>query len=179
MKTKTRKFLKVAGIIAAILLLIPQSIKNPVEGAGPESYHHQTFWMPWGNHHHHGIDIFAKRGTPIHPACAGIVIATTDNTMLGGKTVSILGLHGRIYYYAHMDEVKTHMGFLVTQNSVIGTVGDSGNAAGKACHCHFSILTMFPRLGQWVSPSDYTMRDDAFKMFYVNPIEALEGKQLW
>lgn len=178
MNIEKRKLLKVAVIIAAILLLVPQSIKNPVEGAGPASYHHQTFWMPWGNHHHHGIDIFAKRGTPIHPACAGLVISTTDNR-LGGKTVSILGLHGRIYYYAHMDEVKTHMGFLVTQNSVIGTVGDSDNAAGKPCHCHFSILTLFPRLSQWVSPGDYTMKDDAFKMFLVNPVMALDGEQLW
>lgn len=114
----------------------------------------------------------------------GIVIAVTHDgnlgkKKLGGNTVSVLGTHGRVYYYAHMQEVKTHIGSIVTSNSVLGTVGDSGNAKGKSPHCHFSILTIFPRIEHWVPSDRRTKSDDAVKMFYVNPVLALEGKQLW
>ena len=184
MKTKKKICLAIIAVIT-ILLLIPQKVKNPVAGCGANSYNHETFWHPWGNHHHKGIDIFAKKGTPIrHATFLGIVIAVTHEgdygkKNLGGNTVSVLGTHGRVYYYAHMQEVMTHVGTIVTNNSVLGTVGDSGNAKGKSSHCHFSILTAFPRFEHWVSTDRYTKKDDAIKIFYVNPVLALEDKQLW
>lgn len=170
--------------VALILLFVPQQIQNPVEGADSSSYNHKTFWLPWGNHHHHGIDIFAQQGTPLHPACAGIVIATmsAESGTAGGNCLSILGAHGRIYYYAHLKELNTHVGAFVTKSSVIGTVGNTGNAykGGKgAPHCHFAILTLFPRFEHWVASDERTMWDDKWKIFFVNPIEALDGKQLW
>ncbi len=174
-----KKVLRVVLVVVAILLLVPQPLCNPVEGAGDRSYSHETFWAPWGDHHHHGVDIFAKRGTPIHPACAGIVIFVTHNRGNGGNTVSILGTHGRIYYYAHMDEVKTFVGAVVTPWSEIGTVGNTGNAARTPSHCHFAILTLFPRLEHFVPASQYTKTDDAFKMFFVNPVKAFDGEQIW
>ena len=139
MNTKKKVCLAVI-VVFTILLLIPQQVKNPVEGCGANSYNHETFWYPWGDHHHKGIDIFAKKGTPIrHATFLGIVIAVTHEgdygkKNLGGTTVSVLGTHGRVYYYAHMQEVMTHVGTIVTSNSVLGTVGDSGNAKGKSSH---------------------------------------------
>lgn len=118
MKTKKKICLAIIAVIT-ILLLIPQQVKNPVEGCGANSYNHETFWKPWGDHHHQGIDIFAQKGTPIHPATSlGIVIAVTHEgnlgkKKLGGNTVSVLGTHGRVYYYAHMQEVTTHIGAIV------------------------------------------------------------------
>ncbi|MDO4510528.1 MAG: M23 family metallopeptidase [Bacteroidales bacterium] len=179
-KTKKGKAILAIALIIVVSLLIPQTIINPVEGCGTESYSHDTFWQPWGDHHHHGVDIFAKKGTPIHsPITPGLVIATTHNRGAGGNTVSILGSHGRIYYMAHLDEVKTHIGAVVTRSTVIGTVGNTGNAATTPPHCHFSIMTIFPRISHWVPVSQYTMRDDAFKMFFVNPVKALNGEQIW
>lgn len=184
MKTKNKIWWSIVVIIV-VLLLIPQEVKNPVDGCGPSSYNHKTFWMPWGNHHHQGIDIFAKKGTPIRSATSfGIVIAVTHEGSfgkknLGGNTVTVLGTHGRIYYYAHMQEVKTHIGAIVTRDSVLGTVGDTGNAKGKPAHCHWSIFTVFPRLEHWVPSEKRTKTDDLFKIFIVNPVEALEGNQIW
>lgn len=177
-------WLIVITIILAVLL-IPQKVVNPVEGAGNSSYNHETFWHPWGDHHHHGIDIFAPKGTPIHSAVPlGIVITITEEDSfgkrnMGGNTVTVLGSHGRIYYYAHLQEIKTHVGAIVTQKSVLGTVGNTGNAKGTPSHCHWSILTVFPRFEHWVPMDKHTKRDDGFKMFFVNPVLALEGKQLW
>jgi murein DD-endopeptidase MepM/ murein hydrolase activator NlpD len=168
--------------VVLVLLLIPQQIQNPVEGCGPSSYNHQTFWHPWGNHHHHGIDIFAKQGTPLHPACAGVVVATmsADAGHAGGNCLTILGTHGRVYYYAHLKELRTHVGAFVTQSDVIGTVGNTGNAfkGGKgAPHCHFAILSVIPQLKHWVPAGERTMKDDVFKMFFVNPVESLRDSK--
>ena len=66
MKSKWKKRLKIALYIIVTLLLIdfllPTKIQNPVEGCGRESYNQKSFWHPWGDHMHNGIDIFAKKG---------------------------------------------------------------------------------------------------------------------
>lgn len=174
-----KKIIIALTALAIILLLIPQSIQNPVEGADDNSYHHQSFWWNWGGRPHIGIDIFAKKGTPIHPACAGIVIQTERDTPIGGNTVSILGTHGRIYYYAHMDEIKTHLGAIVTQKSTIGTVGKTGNAATTPPHLHFSIFTAIPRLDHWVPSDERVYKEDIYKPFLVDPAKALHGQQIF
>ena len=52
------------GITALLVfnMLLPIKIQNPVEGCGKESYNPKSFWHPWGDHKHAGIDIFAKKG---------------------------------------------------------------------------------------------------------------------
>ena len=71
MKKKGKKWLKrFLGIVIALIvvnMLLPSKIQNPVEGCGKESYNPQSFWHPWGDHNHRGVDIFAKKGTVIHP----------------------------------------------------------------------------------------------------------------
>ena len=66
-------------VLVTFIMLLPTKIQNPVEGCGKESYNPKSFWHPWGNHKHAGIDIFAKKGTPVHPAIGGIVVATAHN----------------------------------------------------------------------------------------------------
>jgi len=95
---KTKFVLIVLGIMLGLLainMLLPTKIQNPVEGCGKESYHPKSFWHPWGDHHHRGVDIFAKKGTPVHPAIGGVVISTTYNLGAGGNTVAVFssGLH--------------------------------------------------------------------------------------
>ena len=156
--------------IVVIGLLIPQNLKMPVVGAGWDSYNHETFWYPgWGSSGvHRGVDIFTKKGTSVHSSTIGIVLFTSDGKK-SGKFVTILGPKWRIHYYAHLDEVKTRPLAFVTQNTEIGTVGNTGNAATTPAHLHYSIVTKIP----------YPWRiDDAplghLKMFYLNPIDYLE-----
>jgi murein DD-endopeptidase MepM/ murein hydrolase activator NlpD len=169
---KKKVILSIVALVA-VMMLLPQSVKNPVEGAGSNSYNHQTFWHPWGDHHHHGIDIFARCGTPVRSACYGIVLRTRINNGRGGNTVLVLGTRGRMYYYAHLDEVKTHPGAFVTQNTVIGTVGNTGNAKNTPAHLHFSISTPIPRLDHIVPLSEQTKWDDKIKPFFINPVKEL------
>lgn len=104
----------------------------------------------------------------MHSSTVGIVLFTSDGKK-SGKFVTILGPKWRIHYYAHLDEVKTRPLAFVTQNTEIGTVGNTGNAATTPAHLHYSIATGVP----------YPWRiDDAplghLKMFYLNPIDYLE-----
>lgn len=114
-----------------------QSLPNPLPG--------QRFADTWhgarsGGRKHEGVDIFAKRGTPIRSTTSGVVVKVGTNT-LGGKIVSVMT--GRtVHYYAHLEdygEVKRHQ--WIEQGTVIGTVGDSGNAKGTPPHLHYGIYT--------------------------------------
>ena len=81
------------GLMAflAVNMLLPTKIQNPVEGCGKESYNLKSFWHPWGDHRHAGVDIFARKGTNVRPAIGGIVVATDRNLSKGGNCVLIFG----------------------------------------------------------------------------------------
>lgn len=171
MKTRIRRFLKYSFFISLLILviglLLPENGQMPVKGATTADYHPETFWYyPWGKSGtHKGMDIFAEKGTPIHPTVGGIVIATGEIGM-GGKYVLVLGPKWRIHYYAHLDEIKTSGMSYVTKSTVIGTVGNTGNAAGKPPHLHYSIITAIPYF--WKADDE---PQGWKKMFFLNPIE--------
>jgi peptidoglycan LD-endopeptidase LytH len=93
-----------------------------------------------GGRRHRGQDIFAPRGTPVRSATAGVVVGITDGG-LGGKAVWIFGTGGRRYYYAHLDryEEGLQVGDVVTTETIIGYVGNTGNARTTAPHLHFGV----------------------------------------
>ena len=164
--------LRVLLVFVAIIvigLLIPQNLKMPVVGADDNSYNHETFWYEgWGSSIvHKGIDVFAKKGTSVHSATKGIVLITTEYGK-GGKFVLVLGPKWRLHYYAHLDEIKTKRFAFVTQDTEIGTVGNTGNAINTPAHLHYGIgtLVLYPwRIDR--APLGWQ------KMFYLNPIDYL------
>ena len=163
------RILLVFVAIIVIGLLIPQNLKMPVVGADDNSYNHETFWYEgWGSSIvHKGIDVFAKKGTSVHSATKGIVLITTEYGK-GGKFVLVLGPKWRLHYYAHLDEIKTERFAFVTQDTEIGTVGNTGNAINTPAHLHYGIgtLVLYPwRIDR--APLGWQ------KMFYLNPIDYL------
>ena len=88
-----------------------------------------------GGRLHQGVDMISPRGTPIVAVVDGEAIAGTNT--LGGQTIRFLGNDGNRYYYAHLDSYAT-IG-LVVKGTVIGYVGDSGNAQFSTPHLHFEI----------------------------------------
>ncbi|WP_273693846.1 M23 family metallopeptidase [Tenacibaculum sp.] len=167
---KIKKKLLILLIILLTGFLIPQNLKMPVNGATKSDYNPKSFWYyPWGKSvTHKGVDIFAKKNTKITSSTYGLVLFSGKISM-GGNIVVILGPKWRLHYYAHLEEVKTTSLTFVNNNSVIGTVGTSGNAAGKAPHLHYSIFTLIPYV--WKIDSD---KQGWKKMFYLNPIDYLE-----
>jgi murein DD-endopeptidase MepM/ murein hydrolase activator NlpD len=92
-----------------------------------------------GGRGHQGIDIFAPRGTPVRSTTDGVVV---DKALrgLGGRFVSILGPGGYKHYYAHLEDWgPQEVGDRVRAGDVIGTVGNSGNAAVSPTHLHYGI----------------------------------------
>ena len=101
-----------------------------------------SFWgavRDGGKRKHEGIDIFARKGTPVVAICDGIIVLKS-NTPRGGK---VLWLQSTTYpmtvYYAHLDQQKVKSGQFVRKGQVIGTVGNTGNARYTPAHLHFGI----------------------------------------
>jgi murein DD-endopeptidase MepM/ murein hydrolase activator NlpD len=87
---------------------------------------------------HEGVDIFARKGTKVRAVSPGIVVRK-ETQPRGGNVVFVLGTDAVLYFYAHLDrwEPGIEPGAVVTPGAVLGTVGDTGNAKGRAPHLHF------------------------------------------
>ena len=95
---------------------------------------------------HHGVDIFAKKGTPVTAVIDGQV--RTGSGGIGGNHVwlsgGVLGLSGARYYYAHLDSFAVESGDSVKQGAIVGYVGNTGNAKNTPPHLHFGIYSGGP-----------------------------------
>lgn len=92
---------------------------------------------------HSGVDINAKKGTPLHAAEGGTV---TDIGVrgAGGNRVQVTHGDGSVATYSHLDSFAPGLkkGDQVKEDQVIGEAGTSGNAQGLPAdeqHVHFSI----------------------------------------
>lgn len=87
---------------------------------------------------HHGVDIFARRGTPVLAATSGRVTRIGVNN-LGGNIVWLRDDRGYSFYYAHLDRSTVAEGAEVMAGDTVGLVGNSGNAIRTPPHLHFGI----------------------------------------
>jgi len=89
---------------------------------------------------HYGNDLFAQEGTPAIAVVSGTVTAS-GYSGISGNRVTIMDSCGWHYFSAHLETITpgVSVGSNVTAGQVIGTVGDTGNAAGTQAHIHFSI----------------------------------------
>ena len=118
----------------------PTAIAVPVQGIKPRQIA-DTFGAPRGrDRKHHGVDIFAKRGTPVVASTQGVVAAVRDSG-LGGRQVWVIGPAGQRHYYAHLQDWAPGLAYgrIVQAGDVLGFVGDSGNARGTPPHLHYGI----------------------------------------
>jgi len=113
----------------------------PVEGVQQRQLIHSWGAVRSGNRRHQGIDIFAPCGTPVLSATQGVVFTVGTNS-LGGQIVRVLGPGGYWHYYAHLSRYgDVQEGQLVAAGTVLGYVGDTGNAKGTPCHLHYGVYT--------------------------------------
>lgn len=108
-----------------------------------------SFFNDWafprsGGRSHAGNDIFAPRGTPIVAPVSGHVDVATG--ALGGHQFRLTAADGTLWFGSHLDRFGASGP--VTAGTVIGYVGDSGNAKGSRPHLHFEIHPS----GQAVNP---------------------------
>jgi len=92
-----------------------------------------------GRREHHGVDIFAPRGTPVVAAVAGRV-TRVGTRGLGGNVVWLRETRwGRRLYYAHLDRFMVEEDTWVEPGDTLGFVGNTGNARTTPPHLHFGI----------------------------------------
>ena len=84
---------------------------------------------------HQGVDLYAPRGTPVVAPVSGVVSVFPNH--LGGKAVHLAGDDGNRYYGAHLDRYGRKG--RVRAGTVIGYVGNSGDAVGGPTHLHFEV----------------------------------------
>jgi peptidoglycan LD-endopeptidase LytH len=112
----------------------------PVSGAADQSIQ-SGFGAPrdGGVREHHGIDIFAPRGTPVLAVAAGVVSRVRE-TPRGGRVVWVRDeQRGNNLYYAHLDQQLVENGAMVQIGDTLGLVGNTGNARTTPPHLHFGV----------------------------------------
>lgn len=84
---------------------------------------------------HEGTDLMAKRGTPIVAPAGGTV--TQGVGKIGGNYFQLVAADGTRYYGGHLGSFGKKG--TVKAGDTLGTVGDTGDAAGGPTHLHFEI----------------------------------------
>ena len=118
-----------------------------------------------GFHPHAGNDILAPLGTPVRAPFPGTAVAGQDD--LGGQSVTIYGAAGYVYNahlwaYGVLGDVST--------GTIVGYVGNTGDAAGGPAHDHFEWHpNVIPR-DPWMSPYGYSLINGA-----IDPYPYLEA----
>lgn len=128
------KVLAIADGLANPPLVTGEGWLCPV--AGPVSFT-DTWGAPRsGGRTHQGVDMFAARGTPVVAPVSGTVEHRSND--LGGLSFHLWGDDGNYYYGTHLARYGPAQG-RVAAGTVVGYVGDTGNAAGTSPHLHFEI----------------------------------------
>lgn len=103
----------------------------------------------WGRNHN-GVDIAAKKGTPIYAPASGVVTFAGDKSGWGYGIFAVID-HGAGYEttYAHMSSVNVSEGDIIHEGDLIGTVGTTGRVTGA--HLHFEVKLN----GEFENPLSY------------------------
>jgi SH3-like domain-containing protein len=92
-----------------------------------------------GRREHHGVDIFARRGTPVIAAVRGHV-SRADTTEIGGRVVWLRDSERpQSLYYAHLHSILVPSGTRVEAGDTLALVGNTGNARTTPPHLHFGV----------------------------------------
>lgn len=111
------------------------------------TYGDSRAWAPNGTatRSHDGVDIFAKKGTPIYSAADGKIVNFGWN-QYGGWRITVKVDDTTVFYYAHMSKYAPGMGMgaYVKKGQLIGYVGNSGygpegTEGNFLPHLHFGI----------------------------------------
>jgi murein DD-endopeptidase MepM/ murein hydrolase activator NlpD len=117
---------RVAGVIATGEWICPVQ--------GPRAFSNDYGQPRSGGRRHEGNDILSPRGTPVVASVSGV--SRPHNSGLGGLSYYLAGDDGNTYFGTHLSAIGASG--RVEAGTVIGYVGDTGNARGTP-HLHFEI----------------------------------------
>ena len=117
---------------------LPMDLHRIVPGKSRISSHFGPRQDPFDGEirEHRGVDIAARRGTPIYPANDGTVVYAGWHGG-HGKTVIVRHEDGSETLYAHADTLLVGEGDRVDTGDKLGLVGSTGRSTGP--HLHFEV----------------------------------------
>lgn len=92
---------------------------------------------PRGDRFHAGIDLIAPAGTDVMAAAPGLVTWASKRAGGWGKLVTVAHGRGVRTMYAHLSTIDVKVGDWISGGTVLGRVGDTGDATGP--HLHFEV----------------------------------------
>ncbi|MDM1765852.1 MULTISPECIES: M23 family metallopeptidase [unclassified Acinetobacter] len=119
---------------------MPNRLPIPVEGIKAKNLTDTWGASRSAGRSHEGIDIMAPRGTKVYSTTEGLVTSLKGNN-LGGTVIWIMGPSGAYHYYAHLNGHKRGLkeGDYIKKGTLIGYVGNTGNARHTAPHLHYGL----------------------------------------
>lgn len=90
-----------------------------------------------GRHFHEGIDIAARKGTPVKSARSGHVVYAANKISGYGNMVIVQHADSFSTVYAHLTKILVKKGQFVSRSQLVGTVGRTGRSTGH--HLHFEV----------------------------------------
>jgi hypothetical protein len=133
------------GVERAAVTCGPSMPRHPV--AGPHNTGYDVSWSDFRcdgslantdyGGDHHGIDIFAARGTPVVSPVDGVVIRAGVASSSSGNRVTVQDGCGWAFYMGHLDTITVAEGARVRAGDPIGTVGNTGTPTSP--HVHFNV----------------------------------------
>jgi len=122
---------------ATLLELIPNG--SPVEYHGITSkFGRRIHPMRHTREFHKGVDLKAKRNTPVYATADGIVEWAAYHKRSGfGNLIILVHLYGFKTYFAHLKKIVVKSGQFVKKGTLIGYTGNSGLSNGP--HLHYEI----------------------------------------
>lgn len=148
--------------LLAVLLITAAAtgLPHPAEAATVRRFPISGCSVSYAHSHHDypATDIFAARGCHVVAPVAGTIaeVSTVDRWSSstnrgadrGGLSFSLIGTDGVRYYGSHLSSVKVRVGQHLQAGTLLGTVGNSGDARGGSTHLHFG-LSWPTRNGIW------------------------------
>ena len=129
------------GQFSVIIRIVP-SLDFPVEGRNNQSI--QSFfdsprYQDGQRVRHNGVDIFARRHTPVLAPCDAYV-QRVDTGEIAGNYIYLYDSKRYLYiYFAHLQTQDVKPNTRVNCGQVIGTIGNTGNAITTPPHLHFGV----------------------------------------
>ncbi|NJO39239.1 MAG: M23 family metallopeptidase [Cyanobacteria bacterium CRU_2_1] len=102
----------------------------------------------WGYEFHQGIDFVAAYGAPIRATATGTVSDAGWDEGFGNHVIIDHG-YGYETLYAHLSKTAVAKGDRITQQRIIGYLGNTGRSTGP--HLHYAVF----RNGHAVDPKKY------------------------
>lgn len=112
-----------------------------------------TARLSWAKGSHPGIDLYGISSNKVYATCNGTIYRTGYDKLYGNYVVVKETGADRFHWFCHLSSISKKRTNIVNRASVIGIMGDTGNATG--IHLHYEIRNLSNKYGDDQNPAEY------------------------